>query len=55
LESMRVVLGSKEAGMRTGESASTVILHRVVYIITVVLSMVIAMLALSVRGWLLVL
>jgi uncharacterized protein (TIRG00374 family) len=52
LESMRVVLGAKEAEMHTGESASTVILHRVVYVITVVVSTVLAMLVLSVRGWL---
>ena len=52
LESMRVVLGSKEAGMHNGESASTVILHRVVYVITVLLSTIMAMLVLSVRGWL---
>jgi len=52
LESMRVVLGSKEAGMHSGESASTVILHRVVYIITVLVSTVTAMLTLSIRGWL---
>jgi uncharacterized protein (TIRG00374 family) len=50
LESMRVVLGSREARMHTGESASTVILHRVVYIITVLVSTVTAMLALSIRG-----
>lgn len=52
LESMRVVLGSKEAGMHNGESASTVILHRMVYIITVLVSTLTGMLALSVRGWL---
>jgi len=52
LESMRVVLGSKEAGMHNGESASTVILHRVIYIITVLLSTLMAMLVLSFRGWL---
>jgi len=52
LESMRVVLGSKEAEMHSGESASTVILHRVVYVITVLVSTVTAMLALSLRGWL---
>jgi uncharacterized protein (TIRG00374 family) len=38
--------------MHSGESASTVILHRVVYIITVLVSTVAAMLTLSVRGWL---
>ena len=52
LESMRVILGSKEAGMRNGESASTVLLHRAVYLITVVVSTVTAMLVLSIRGWL---
>ena len=52
LESMRVILGSKEAGMRNGESASTVILHRAVYLITVLVSTATAMLVLSVRGWL---
>ena len=52
LESMRIVLGSKEAGMHSGESASTVILHRVIYIITVLVSTLMAMVALSVRGWL---
>jgi uncharacterized protein (TIRG00374 family) len=45
-------LGSKEAEMHTGESASTVILHRVAYIITVLVSTVTAMLVLSVKGWL---
>jgi uncharacterized protein (TIRG00374 family) len=52
LESMRIILGSKETGMHSGESASTVILHRVVYIITVIVSTATAMLALSLRGWL---
>lgn len=52
LESMRVILGSKEAEMRNGESASTVIIHRAVYLITVVVSTVTAMLVLSVKGWL---
>ena len=52
LESMRIVLGSKEADMHSGESASTVILHRVVYVITVLVSTVMAMFTLSVRGWL---
>jgi len=50
LESLRVVLGSKEANMHTGESASTVILHRIVYIITVIVSTIAAMFALSIRG-----
>ena len=50
LESMRIVLGSKEAGMHTGESASTVILHRGVYVITVLVSTVTAMFALAVMG-----
>lgn len=50
LETMRVILGSKEASMHTGESASTVILHRIVYIITVLVSTATAMLALSVTG-----
>ena len=50
LETMRIILGSREAKMHSGESASTVILHRVVYILTVILSTVAAMLALSVRG-----
>jgi uncharacterized protein (TIRG00374 family) len=52
LETMRIVLGSKEAEMHSGESTSTVLLHRVVYIVTVLVSTVAAMLALSVRGWL---
>ena len=50
LESMRVVLGSKEARMHAGESASTVILHRVVYIATILASTVAAIIALSARG-----
>jgi len=50
LESMRVVLGAKEADMRTGESASTVILHRVIYLITVITSTLAAILALSIKG-----
>jgi uncharacterized protein (TIRG00374 family) len=52
LETMRIVLGSKEAEMHNGESTSTVILHRVVYITTVLASTATAMLALSIRGWL---
>jgi len=52
LESVRVVLGAKEAEMHSGESASTVILHRVAYIITVLASTAMAMFALSIRGWL---
>jgi uncharacterized protein (TIRG00374 family) len=50
LEVMRVILGSKEARMRMGQSASAVILHRVVYVITVLASTVAAMFVLSVRG-----
>jgi uncharacterized protein (TIRG00374 family) len=50
LEVMRVILGSKEARMRMGQSAAAVILHRVVYVITVLASSVAAMFVLSVRG-----
>lgn len=50
LEAMRVLLGSKESGMKLGESTATVILHRILYIIGFLASTAIAMLALIAGG-----
>lgn len=50
LEAMRVLLGSKESGMKLGESTATVILHRILYIIGFLASTAIAMLALITGG-----
>ena len=33
LEAMRVILGSKESGMKIGESTATVIFHRILYVL----------------------
>ena len=33
LEAMRVILGSKESGMKLGEATATVILHRILYVV----------------------
>ncbi len=46
LEAMRVVLGSKESGMKLGESTATVIFHRILYILGFLGSTSIALLAL---------
>ena len=46
LEAMRIVLGSKESGMKLGVSTASVILHRILYIIGFLASTAIAMLAL---------
>lgn len=46
LEAMRIVLGSKESGMKLGVSTATVILHRILYIIGFLVSTAVAMLAL---------
>lgn len=50
LEVMRVLLGSKESGMRLGESTATVLLHRILYIVGFVASTATAMLALILGG-----
>lgn len=50
LEAMRVVLGSKESGMKLGESAATVILHRILYIAGFLGSTATALLALIIGG-----
>jgi uncharacterized protein (TIRG00374 family) len=50
LEAMRVILGSKESGMKLGESTATVILHRVLYIVGFLASTASALLALVIGG-----
>jgi uncharacterized protein (TIRG00374 family) len=50
LEAMRVVLGSKESGMKIGESTATVILHRILYIAGFLGSTATALLALVLGG-----
>jgi uncharacterized protein (TIRG00374 family) len=50
LEAMRVVLGSKESGMKLGESTATIILHRMLYIIGFLASTAIALLSLNIGG-----
>ena len=46
LEAMRVILGSKESGMKLGESTATVILHRMLYIVGFLASTALALVAL---------
>lgn len=46
LEAMRVILGSKESGMKLGESTATVILHRMLYIVGFLVSTALALVAL---------
>ena len=50
LEAMRVILGSKESGMKLGESTATVILHRILYVIGFLASTATALLALVIGG-----
>ena len=50
LEAARCVLGSKETGMKLGESTSTVILHRILYIVGFLASTAFALFALLSRG-----
>lgn len=50
LEGARCILGSKEAGMKLGESTATVILHRILYIISFLASTAFALLALIILG-----
>lgn len=46
LEATRVILGSKESGMKLGESTATVILHRMLYIVGFLASTALALVAL---------
>lgn len=50
MEAMRVLLGSRESGMKLGESTATIILHRVLYIIGFLASTAVALLALILGG-----
>jgi uncharacterized protein (TIRG00374 family) len=50
LEAMRVILGSKESGMKLGESTATVIFHRILYILGFLASTSGALLALILGG-----
>ncbi len=50
LEAIRVVLGSKESGMKLGESTATVILHRILYIVGFLASTAVALFALIMGG-----
>ena len=50
LEAIRVILGSKESGMKLGESTATVILHRILYIVGFLASTALALLALILSG-----
>jgi len=50
LEAMRVILGSKESGMKLGESTATVILHRMLYIVGFLASTALALVALILGG-----
>jgi uncharacterized protein (TIRG00374 family) len=50
MEAMRVLLGSRESGMKLGESTATVILHRVLYILGFLASTALALLALVLGG-----
>jgi uncharacterized protein (TIRG00374 family) len=50
LEAMRVILGSKESGMKLGESTATVILHRMLYIVGFLASTALALIALILDG-----
>jgi len=50
LEAMRVILGSKESGMKLGESTATVIFHRILYILGFLGSTTAALLTLIIRG-----
>jgi uncharacterized protein (TIRG00374 family) len=50
LEAARCALGSKETGMKLGESTATVIFHRILYIVGFLASLAIAMFALMIGG-----
>jgi len=50
LEAARCILGSKETGMKLGESTATVILHRILYIIGFLASTAFALIALLGTG-----
>jgi uncharacterized protein (TIRG00374 family) len=50
LEAVRCILGSKESGMKLGESTATVIMHRVLYIVGFLVSTAIAFLVLLLGG-----
>jgi uncharacterized protein (TIRG00374 family) len=50
LEAIRVVLGSRESGMKLGESTATVVLHRILYIVGFLTSTATALLALVMSG-----
>jgi uncharacterized protein (TIRG00374 family) len=50
LEALRCLLGSKESGMKLGESTATVILHRILYVIGFLASTALALLALLMGG-----
>ena len=50
LEAVRCILGSKESGMRLGESTATVILHRILYIVGFLASTALALVALTIGG-----
>jgi len=50
LEAARCILGSKETGMKLGESTATVILHRILYIIGFLASTAFALAALLATG-----
>ena len=50
LEATRCILGAKTSGMKLGESTATVIFHRILYIVAVLASTTVAILALFVGG-----
>jgi uncharacterized protein (TIRG00374 family) len=50
LEAVRCLLGSKESGMKLGESTATVILHRILYIVGFLASTALAISALLLAG-----
>jgi len=50
LEAVRCILGSKETGMKLGESTATVIFHRILYIVGFLASTAVAILALIIAG-----
>jgi uncharacterized protein (TIRG00374 family) len=50
LEAVRCILGSKESGMKLGESTATVVLHRVLYIVGFLASTALAFAVLMIGG-----
>lgn len=50
MEAARCLLGSKESGMKLGESTATVILHRILYVVGFLASTAVALLALMASG-----